>query len=224
MDAEIFLTMEEAKDAVCLDLEHYGIQKETLRAIAELAGGGWPDRFDEVMGAEEDRTYDTLALVREFMNSPTTTEALFFKALSLLFWADVRKALGPDGEKGVRVATDLGDFACLQCGQCCTNLDYSRALTAEDIAMWRAAGRKDILARVGKDPDDGGYLIWVDPLTGKLEETCPFLSFEHGKSVCTIHEIKPAICREYPATKKHGFMTDCLGVQLMFEKERAARG
>ncbi|WP_300670810.1 YkgJ family cysteine cluster protein [Desulfoluna sp.] len=221
MDAEIFLTMEEAKNAVCMDLEHYGVQKEDLIEVAELAGGGWPDRFREVASVDEPSIDKVVSLVQEFLNSPTVTEEVLCGSFSIMFWGHVRKAVGPDGDEGVGLATGLHDFSCIQCGQCCTNLDYSRALTAEDVALWEQAGRHDILAWVGKDKEDGGYTIWVHPETGEPEESCPFLRFEKGKCLCTIHDIKPAICREYPATKKHGFMTDCTGVRQMVEKERA---
>jgi len=221
MDADIFLTMEEAKDAVCLDLEHYGLQEDTLEEIAAMAGGGWPDRFREVMSGGEGRLYEVIALVQEFLNSPILSDEVLCNALSLMFWSEVRQARGPDGDEGVILTTELHDFTCLQCGQCCTNLDYSRALTAEDIAMWKKAGRDDLLAWVGKDKEDGGYTIWVDPRTGESQDSCPFLTMEGGKARCAIHDIKPAICREYPATKKHGFMTGCLGVELMFKNERA---
>lgn len=222
MDAEIFLTTEEAKDAVCLDLEQYGLQEDTLEEMAAMAGGGWPERFREVMSGGEGSLYEMIALVQEFLNSPTLTEEALCRAFSLMFWSDVRKARGPEGEEGVALTTELHDFTCLQCGQCCTNLDYSRALTAEDIAMWKKAGRDDLLAWVGKDKADGGYTIWIDPRTGEPQDPCPFLSMEGGKAKCAIHDVKPAICREYPATKKHGFMTGCIGIEQLIQKECAS--
>ena len=221
MDAEIFLTTEEAKDAMYLDLEHYGVQEDTLEEIAELAGGGWPDRFKEVIEGGEHRVYDVISLVRELLNSPTVIEEVFCGALSIMFWSGVRKVKDHDGEVGVSLTTELHGFTCLHCGQCCTELDYSRSLTSDDIAMWKKAGRHDILTWVGKDKEDGGYIIWVNPDTGEPQEPCPFLASNNGKHACTIHELKPSICREYPATKKHGFMTGCPGVELMFKRECA---
>jgi Fe-S-cluster containining protein len=221
MHSEILLTMEEAKDAMYLDLEHYGIQRDTLEEIADMAGGGWPDRFREVMDAEEPGLYDIVTLVREFLNSPIISEEVLFGSFSMMFWSQARKADDEHGEEGVALTTELHDFSCLHCGNCCTNLDYSRALTSEDIAMWKHAGRDDILAWVGKDKEDGGYVIWVNPDTGETQEPCPFLANENGNHACSIHALKPTICREYPATKKHGFMTDCAGVALMVERECA---
>ncbi len=41
---------------------------------------------------------------------------------------------------------------------------------------------------------------------------CPFLSFEnHGsnKAVCTIHKIRPPMCRKYPRTKAEQIHQPC---------------
>ena len=220
MDAEIFLTMEEAKNAICLDVEHYGVQEAPFTEIARFAGGGWPDRFKEAMAPEGDATDEVIALFRELLNSPTVTEEDLCTVFSMMFWGDVQKKTDPQGETGVSLSTGLEDFVCLQCGQCCTNLDYSGALTSEDVAMWKAAGRGDILAWVVPEAEEGTYTIWVDPETGDLQDTCPFLALENGRQYCTIHDQKPCICREYPATKKHGLMTDCPGVALMVEAQQ----
>ena len=221
MDAEIFLTMDEAKNALCLDVEHYGIQEASLNDIAQFAGGGWPDRFKEAMALDGDATNDVIVLFRELFNSPTVTEDDLCAVFSMMFWGDVQKTTDPKGENGVSLSTGLENFVCLQCGQCCTNLDYSGALTPEDVVMWKAAGRLDILAWVAPGPEEGTYTIWVDPETGRLQDACPFLSIamENGRQYCTIHDQKPCICREYPATKKHGLMTDCPGVALMVEAQ-----
>lgn len=222
MDAEIVLTMEEAKDAMCMDLAHYGIQEDTLEEIADLAGGGWPDLFRGVLSGDDPPVDAVIALVQELINSPTVTEEVLCGALSLMFWSDVRRIDDPNGEALVGVATELDGFVCQHCGRCCTHLDYSRSLTPEDITLWKQAGRHDILARVGRDPDDGGSIIWVHPETGECELPCPFLSSRNGQNRCAIHDLKPATCREYPATKKHGFMTGCAGVELMVANECAA--
>ena len=218
MDVEIFLTMEEAKNAIYLDLESYGVQEESLFEVAHLAGGPWPNRFKEVMGGGEERMDPLIALVGELLNSPTATEAFLCGAFSIMFWGGVRIADDAHGQNGVILSTGLSDFTCLQCGQCCTELDYSNSLIPEDVAMLKDAGRDDILAWVAQDIDDGSYTIWVHPDTGEIQESCPFLLEEEGKQICTIHEFKPSTCREYPATKKHGLMTDCPGVALMMGK------
>ncbi|MCG8471205.1 MAG: YkgJ family cysteine cluster protein [Desulfobacterales bacterium] len=219
MDAEIFLTTEEARDAVSLDLEQYGLQEETLREMADLAGGAWPSRFRVALDVKEPQGEAILSLMRDLMAASGASLELFCGLLSVLFWCDVCPGF-VDGDEGVVITTELEGFTCLGCGVCCKNLDYSRALISDDIEMWKRAGRQDILSWVGRDKD-GGYIIWVDPKTGKLQDPCPFLVAKGDQNLCGIHEMKPSICREYPATKKHGFMTGCPGVEKMFASELA---
>lgn len=221
MDAEIFLTTDEARDAVCLDLEQYGLQEETLLEMADLAGGEWPERFKALLSHGGVKGEEVVALVETLINGPGVTRDKLCGLVSVLFWSDARP-IRYDGEEGLAITTDLDDFQCLTCGECCRNLDYSRALIAEDLEMWRRANRQDILAWVGRS-EDGGYTIWVNPETGEHEDPCPFLTeTEKGRFICGIHELKPSICREYPATKKHGFMTGCAGVEKMFESDLTA--
>lgn len=77
---------------------------------------------------------------------------------------------------------------------------YGHALHAEegDLTRWRAAGRPDLVRRVGP-----GGRLWVDPETGAHQETCPFLEQIDPESArCAIHALKPAVCRAYP-TRAH---------------------
>ncbi len=220
MDAEIFLTLDEAKSALYMDLESYGLQEETLVEMATLAGDPWLSRLREEMRGDAGCMERVAHLFGEFMESPQITEAVLCSLLSLLFWGSVHPARDGQGRYGVILGTGLGAFTCLNCGQCCTQLDYQGALVPDDIAMWEAAGRDDILAWVAPGVDEGAFTIWVHPDTGEIVTPCPFLDGETGTHRCAIHELKPAFCREYPATQKHGLLTDCPGVIQMVMGER----
>lgn len=92
-----------------------------------------------------------------------------------------------------------GQPACLACGVCCDLWGGHLRATPRDLARWRAEGRKELLARVGRRDE-----IWVDPASGERLELCPFLvrtGFETAH--CAIHQTKPELCRAYP-TRVHG--------------------
>jgi Fe-S-cluster containining protein len=91
------------------------------------------------------------------------------------------------------------EVRCLCCGRCCEAFGGHLQASKEDLARWRASGRDDLLARVSAI----GW-IWIDPATGLLEDRCPFLVRTGPDAAsCSIHEVKPDICREYP-TLAHG--------------------
>lgn len=122
---------------------------------------------------------------------------------------------GPD--RGVRIETGMEGFSCRLCGRCCRNLDYRHECTPADAARWEAAGRTDILhwaAPIRKGGIVTGYSIWVHPGTRQFTDTCPWLTRgdRPDRWVCRIQEIKPAICRQYPGTRKHARMTGCPGI------------
>lgn len=88
---------------------------------------------------------------------------------------------------------------CLMCGDCCRAFGGHLHASEPDLQRWREQGRDDLLQRVSPI----GW-IWIDPATKRLEDPCPFivrLDDEHYG--CSIHEIKPDICRAYP-TLAHG--------------------
>ena len=88
---------------------------------------------------------------------------------------------------------------CSGCGNCCELFGRHLRASPADIARWRSLGRADLLSRVNRL----GW-IWVDPQTQRQEERCPFLERTGPETAhCTIHEIKPDICRSYP-TLAHG--------------------
>ncbi len=83
---------------------------------------------------------------------------------------------------------------CLGCGKCCESFGGHLNASRADIDRWRHLGREDLLSRVNRL----GW-IWVDPETKRRLDRCPFLERTGPDSAhCTIHEIKPDICRAYP--------------------------
>lgn len=84
--------------------------------------------------------------------------------------------------------------ACRACGHCCDLYGGQLLSCRGDVERWRATGRDDLLALVGRL----GWL-WVDPATGRRLEKCPFLVRAGPNSAtCGIHDTKPEMCRAYP--------------------------
>lgn len=88
---------------------------------------------------------------------------------------------------------------CLCCGRCCEAFGGHLEASEADLERWRRLGREDLLRRVSAI----GW-IWMNPETGELEPTCPFLERTGPETaICSIQELKPDICRSYP-TVAHG--------------------
>ena len=87
---------------------------------------------------------------------------------------------------------------CLQCGNCCKTV--SPTLTPEDIAR--------IAAHLGMDAVAFTTEYVTESEDGDLMEPkslpCPFLA---GDNRCTIYEVRPTSCAEYPHTDKPEFAT-----------------
>ena len=120
------------------------------------------------------------------------------------------------GSPGVRIETEMEAFHCRQCGFCCRFLEYHNEITAEDVALWKASGRNDILKWVNEISINGepqGYLAWVLPGTQQQADACPFLikMKDPRRWRCRIHDAKPAICRQFPLSRKHAVMSNCPG-------------
>ena len=110
------------------------------------------------------------------------------------------------------------NFACLQCGHCCLNLEdaYSGTVEEEDILLWEKHDRWDIIEWVETYEDSRGRLIndiWFNPRTREEVRRCPWLRKLPGKDkyICRIQDLKPKHCREYPVSKKHAQLTGCKG-------------
>jgi len=208
MKDQLFLTLNEAREAVRLDLEAYGPQPSLYAAmlpLLDVAGEGSARRPPP----ERKSILDLLAR-RPLQDGEL--EAV----CSLVF--DARVRLGEKGGRpGLWVETGMENYACTRCGQCCLALDFHKECTAEDVARWKRDGRQDILAWVGREagPDgEVGYRIWRYPGTPLYTETCPWLRRVPGDKafVCAIQDAKPEVCRSYPGTAKHARMTGCPGL------------
>lgn len=53
--------------------------------------------------------------------------------------------------------------------------------------------------------------FWVNPDTGKKLQSCPWLHElpEKGKYACSIHDIRPEVCRDYPIDIEQMVSLDC---------------
>lgn len=225
----IFLTAEQALDAICIDFRQYEPQLmlfgEVLRLISHGRihlkrehgkNGAWVSQ----PGRRNMRWLegpDLIAYMCKAVQDADMTPELLVAVCSRVFQARARLSVDShSGREGILIDTHMEAYNCRQCGRCCQNLDYHNEVTAEDVERWRSLGREDILERVGITRKDGreiGYRIWTQPGTGQVADTCPFLKKEptSNRWQCRIHEVKPAICRNYPISRKHAVMTGCIG-------------
>lgn len=95
--------------------------------------------------------------------------------------------------------------ACNQCGKCC--IAYSNgglSATAEEISWWETF-RPEIFAYV----DNGN--IWVNPTTGEMLDTCPWLQKvpQQNKYVCGIYHDRPDDCKHYPVEIEQMVKDEC---------------
>jgi Fe-S-cluster containining protein len=88
---------------------------------------------------------------------------------------------------------------CSMCAKCCAEQGHGLTITREDYKRWRYQRRTDILRYVWKPERSNGFGdIWIDPKTGEDLDHCPFLvKVGRRKPVCSIHDTKPEICREF---------------------------
>jgi Fe-S-cluster containining protein len=152
------------------------------------------------------------------------------RAYEWAMWVKATTGKGNNGESGVLVETEMEKFRCVQCGNCCLNLPDAFATTvdAAEIERWRYEGRMDILDWVSIFELDGNVVfgdIWISPNTGDCVTRCPWIRKlpRQNKYKCRIHDTKPAICRDYPRSKKHALTTGCKGFgnDSTFEKVKA---
>jgi len=205
----VFLTAEEAREAVRIDFMTYGSQKELMASVLPLLAG------------REVRPYVPEAITRERLVSVLEAVDLSLEDLaalcSLVFNASARVGCDRHEQLGIWVDTGMESFVCTRCGQCCLKLDFHRDCTSKDVQRWQDNGRHDILAWVGEESGPDGqvnYRIWRHPNTPLYTETCPWLRRIPGDRafVCTIQDMKPEVCLSYPGTAKHARMTGCPGL------------
>lgn len=226
----IFLSLDEAIEAVQIDFRQYAPQwmlfSSVLKLItgqkayiaAEPAGNG---AWLHEEGRPAMRWLEGPALIDYMcrtMAGTHWTPELLASVCSRVF--QNRAVVDTDtrnGNRGIRIHTGMEAFKCRQCGRCCRDLDYHNELAAEDVDRWNVLGRKDILNWVGifktGERETTHYRIWMTPDTRELAEVCPFLKKvpTENRWICSIHDVKPAICRNYPVSRKHATMTGCPG-------------
>ena len=92
---------------------------------------------------------------------------------------------------------------CTRCANCCKTMD----INFDDEDIERIAGHLNmptaefIEAYLEVNDEDGPYKARQKP--------CPFLGDDDR---CTVYEVRPTVCREYPHTDKEGFTFRTRGV------------
>lgn len=227
----VLLTVGEAVEAVCKDFRQYKPQillfSQVIRELTQgrtivkreaEESGAWVSLKGRHkmrwMEGEEIAEYSC-----ELLRNTDLDHTILSSICTMVFHTRASLVVHPDtGRPAIRVETGMEDFSCRQCGQCCLSLDYHGELTADDVALWKEQGRDDILkwVHISKKKDGGtDYRIWTVPGTIHVAEVCPFLhkTPSENKWSCMIQEVKPTICRQYPASRKHAFMTGCRGFE-----------
>jgi Fe-S-cluster containining protein len=91
---------------------------------------------------------------------------------------------------------------CTHCANCCRTMDI--VFTVEDIGRiadhLNMTVEEFVAVYLERDPDDGRYKARCKP--------CPFLGDDNR---CTIYDVRPTVCREYPHTDKPGFTFRTIG-------------
>jgi len=228
---KFFLSLDEARDAIACDFFQYPDQLKLLASLVPLVFGDeaylvqepnrrtiWlkPSRLKKPVSLPGDRLGEFI--LQELDRSLPLPEQMA-QISARVFQTPVTPGRSKDGRSlpGLWIQTGMDDFICLQCGSCCRKLTYRDGCTVADYRRWVESGRTDILKWVGTVKQDGEVTacrIWMVPGTNRYADVCPWL--KRGDSpnryICTIHDVRPAICRQYPGTRKHARMTGCRGV------------
>jgi len=231
----IYLSIDQAVEAVCIDLRRYDPQIVLLCQIIRVASagsvvvkreGGKSGAWISMQGRPNMRWMEGPELVEyacEAVKGADRDSRVVASICARVFHERAWEERDSEtGQMGVCIETGMEDFSCRQCGRCCTSLDYQNELTEEDVVRWEELGRTDILKWVRVIEREGrerAYRIWTVPGTTRLADNCPFLKKipSENRWECLIQDVKPAICRQYPLSKKHGLMTGCPG----FDTKRA---
>jgi Fe-S-cluster containining protein len=94
---------------------------------------------------------------------------------------------------------------CNQCGKCCTKYGNGGLSVSEDEIKFWDIFRPEIYDYV----NDGK--IWMDPVTGKQLERCPWLRKQPNQNIytCDIYYDRPDDCKYYPVTIEQMIRDEC---------------
>jgi Fe-S-cluster containining protein len=227
---KIFLTRDQAIAAIRIDFNQYPAQFDLFQSLCPVITGkhhfvireGRSDCVLMTRGKKSKTRHLTEQELACYLADKLTEKSPSLKTMADLCgkvfqtesWAGTDRK---NGNIGIWIRTDMTEFKCLQCGNCCRNLKYHNDCTENDYKRWKILGRKDILDKIlivsppgSRTPE---YRIWVKPGTGRFYDVCPWLAPHEikGRYECKIQDIKPEYCRQYPLTRKHAEMTDCPG-------------
>ena len=225
----IFLSPAETVSAIRFDFNQYAPQTRLFLDISPLIlGPGWTviedGRHDGLWIAPPNHrrrkikkisSQDLAAILLHALAENRPGLEILSELCEKIFQSRAYPGSDPSGcKEGIWLETGMERFQCRQCGRCCTNLDYRLELTAADYELWQELGRTDILEWVATFRRGGritAYAIWVWPGTRQYVPVCPWLEEIAGTTMmqCRIHSVKPEVCRQYPATRKHAHMTGC---------------
>jgi Fe-S-cluster containining protein len=228
---KLFLNRDQAIDAIARDFEQYPSQFNLWVSLMPLVFDGDAYLLEDPDGSKLwmktphhkkpfriDRDRVGSWLVQQLQSAHPPIEHLA-SICSRIFQTPVKPAWDADdpSRSGVWIETKMTDFACIQCGHCCQTLDYQDGCSVADFRRWRQLGCDDILEWVGTTRTEGEVTackIWMVPGTNRFAERCPWLKKQNGQHryACTIYDLRPTICREYPGSRKHARMTGCRGV------------
>ena len=117
-------------------------------------------------------------------------------------------------------------FECTQCGHCCMAMgggldtiredseDYKRLETDERVIPYLENGyiygTRDFADSFGVGIVD----LWVGLVSGEDCHRCPFVRKKPNKNEynCTIRDVRPDVCRDYPKDLEHARSTGCRGL------------
>ncbi len=105
----------------------------------------------------------------------------------VLFLAVVFFVALPDAVKSIRLYSRRDRFKCMMCGTCCRFKHIQ--LTSEDIIRLEAAGKKDFFKNQNGEKS-----------LKRVRGRCVFVKDDK----CTVHEIRPTVCRSFPFFKIYG--------------------
>ncbi len=92
------------------------------------------------------------------------------------------------------------EIECRLCGHCCGPY-FALYVEPEDEARWEAEGRTDLLDRLLYERERTAWR-GEEPYnveTGETLTRCVYLTdAPDGTLICSIHDAKPKICRNYP--------------------------